>query len=200
MTVLCAIADCPPDAIPAPLRGVGGGAPVAILGPAQEDVWEHERTVSELMDLCAILPARFDTQMSEEQAASFVRCHEDELRAALSRVRGAVEVGVRARLADVEGPPADAGPGATYLLGLRDRARAAQRIEGWLEPLSALSRAHVPTPGSRTDAAVRHSYLVDRDTLARFVDRVAALDAEHPECELVCTGPWPPYSFTEALP
>lgn len=199
MTVLCAIAECRPDGMSEPLRAVGAAGAVAILAPRPQDMWEHERTVSALMDACAILPARFGTRMSDEEADALVRSRRDELRAALTRVRGAVEVGVRARLCEPAVSP-DAGPGATYLLGLRDRARALARLERQLEPLSGLSRAHALTPGTQPDDTLRRSYLVDRDGLQAFVDGVEAIDEAHPECELVCTGPWPPYSFAGALP
>ena len=41
------------------------------------------------------------------------------------------------------------------------------------------------------------SYLVDRDSVEEFRAAVAALDDEHADVTLVCTGPWPPYSFVE---
>jgi DNA primase len=41
-------------------------------------------------------------------------------------------------------------------------------------------------------------YLVARDEVDDFARRVATYGAEHPELDLVCTGPWAPASFAEA--
>jgi hypothetical protein len=30
-----------------------------------------------------------------------------------------------------------------------------------------------------------------------FVDAVAKFQARHPELTVLCTGPWPPYSFAQ---
>jgi len=42
---------------------------------------------------------------------------------------------------------------------------------------------------------LRAAYLVERPVVARFGSRVQRLQAEHPEAAVLCTGPWPPYSF-----
>ncbi len=46
---------------------------------------------------------------------------------------------------------------------------------------------------------VREAYLVDRDRLESFARAIRALDEREPEIEMVCTGPWPPYSFARAI-
>jgi hypothetical protein len=103
----------------------------------------------------------------------------DELLAALERVRGAVELGVRG---EVCAPPAPAASGTEYLL----RRVADERIH---EPLASLSRASV----RRSRPPHIGAYLVDRGAVDRFRARVHELGGD-----LVCTGPWPPYSFCGA--
>jgi hypothetical protein len=44
---------------------------------------------------------------------------------------------------------------------------------------------------------LRAAYLIDRDAQRTFADRVADLQAANPELRLLCTGPWPPYSFVD---
>jgi hypothetical protein len=44
---------------------------------------------------------------------------------------------------------------------------------------------------------MRFAYLVDRARLGEFTAVVEQLDRGMPEVELVCTGPWPAYSFAE---
>ena len=44
---------------------------------------------------------------------------------------------------------------------------------------------------------LRAAYLVDRDGSAGFAAAVATHQRAHPHLRLLCTGPWPPYSFAE---
>ena len=44
------------------------------------------------------------------------------------------------------------------------------------------------------------TYLVDRDHVVEMVDHVRATAREHPDLGILCTGPWPPYSFTGGEP
>jgi hypothetical protein len=52
-------------------------------------------------------------------------------------------------------------------------------------------------PGSVPEV-LRGAYLVDRERVDDFAREVGALQQDHPELRLLCTGPWPPYSFVEA--
>ena len=58
-----------------------------------------------------------------------------------------------------------------------------------------------PAPAMRTRASVvtpvYGSYLVPDPELDRFKRVVSRLAVEHPELAIVCTGPWPPYSFVD---
>jgi len=47
-------------------------------------------------------------------------------------------------------------------------------------------------------AAVAASCLVDAEHVSEFVRRVGDLEQSNSGASFVCTGPWPPYSFTEA--
>jgi hypothetical protein len=42
------------------------------------------------------------------------------------------------------------------------------------------------------------AFLVPRDRLASFQANVGRIADAHPELALLCTGPWPPYSFVTA--
>ena len=103
--------------------------------------------------------------------------------AALDRVRGAVELSVRVLGED---RPAEAGE---YL-----RRRA--DVDAVHEALGKLARASEQRAPGMPAELLRASYLVDRDTVARFSAAVADLQAAHPELSLLCTGPWAPYTFT----
>ncbi|HLJ03923.1 MAG TPA: GvpL/GvpF family gas vesicle protein [Solirubrobacteraceae bacterium] len=191
--LLYAIADGPAPADGADLRFVGDG-PVAVVGPPDADATPdalraHMRTVSELMRDRAVLPVRYGTQLEEPELERLLQERREPLAAALDRVRGAVEVAVHARIAAA--PTSEAASprsGTEYLM------RRAGNVDPRLLPLAAVARAVAPAP--RSDGT-RLAYLVDRDRLAEFVGAVRALDHAHPDLELVCTGPWPPYSFSE---
>jgi hypothetical protein len=52
--------------------------------------------------------------------------------------------------------------------------------------------------GSADAPAVKAAFLVHRDNLMSFRQVVAWLADAYPEFALLCTGPWPPYSFVSA--
>jgi len=146
----------------------------------QEAVLDHAAVVEELMCCsAAVLPAQFGRPFGDEsELAAAILARAEALARGLERVRGCVEFGVRAAV------PADepeAGSGVAYMRALLAQERAMTKIR---EPLAELARS--ATPGA---------YLVQKDKVSAFRDAVERLTAEHPELTIVCTGPWPPYSF-----
>lgn len=200
----------------AELRAVGGEPPFAVvseherLSPqiGEDELWAHERVVEELMEHAAVLPMRIDGTVADQETLQRVlEQRKEEFEALLAAVRGAVELGVRARLADaaeVEDAKEDeeaaaAGrdrPGTAYLLARARRQRRAEEIGGRIhEPLAALSRRSKRPAGFRP-GLFKAAYLVDRGHVDAFRARVDAFDAELGAGRIVCTGPWPPYSFS----
>jgi hypothetical protein len=180
------------DELP-PLEGLGG-APlerrrigdldlVVSDGPGadvtQDAVLRHAEVVEELTNRCAaVLPAQFGHPFGDEgELDAAVEAKAPELARGLERVRGCVEFGVR-----VAGPVEReaALSGTEYM-----RARLAE--ERLVEPLARLSRA-----------CSVNAYLVPAENVPAFQDAVLRLEEEHPELTVVCTGPWPPYSFGSA--
>lgn len=98
------------------------------------------------------------------------------------------------------------GPGAAYLLerlvrqrALRDRHRA--RLTPVREAFELLARhASASTLDDEPDdrRGTSAAFLVPRDRIACFRELVDATANVHPELALLCTGPWPPYSFVNA--
>jgi hypothetical protein len=64
------------------------------------------------------------------------------------------------------------------------------------EPLAALARASV-RGRPRPPELFRAAYLVERDTVVPFTAEVARLQKANAGLSILCTGPWPPYSFAE---
>jgi len=126
------------------------------------------------MEQGTLLPVRYGTVVADEAAAvEAVSEHRDAFARALARVRGAVELSVRAV------GPADAAP-------------AAARVHA---TLAVLARDAVRLGG---DEQLNGAYLVERVAVDDFVAAVGRLQREHRALSILCTGPWPPYSFTEA--
>ncbi len=163
----------------------------------------HEQTIRRLMDSGAILPAQFGSLLPDEAAVrTLLRGRRRELLGRLGRIRGTVEIGLRARWREGAGTVLDSRPpsGSSYLRDRLELRQSARRLASELDPLGALARgirrALVPQP----DLPVHDAYLVDRGRVGEFVAMVEQLDDRLEDVELVCTGPWPPYSFADGAP
>jgi hypothetical protein len=191
-----------------PLHGVADGKLLAVVSehdgadpePTAAAVRMYERTIRRLMARCAILPARFGSVLEDEPAVrELLHRRREDLLARLRRVRGAVEIGLRASWRDGVRPWPDAGSqsGAAYFRDRLDLRRSARRVASELDPLTAIALCSRRALAPRPDLPVLDAYLVDRGRVAEFVALVEQLDGRLDDVELVCTGPWPPYSFTE---
>lgn len=209
MIDLYAITAAPGPPLPngVPLHAVPVGDLAAICAPAEEreitadTLWRHEQVVEALMRDRDLLPVRFGTRLDDDAAAArSLAGRRVEFKRALERVRGAVELSVRAVFLDTAGrvePKAETG--ADYLRLKRRIAAAQETVASAVhEPLRAHARADALRSPRPPAEALRAAYLVDRGAVGRFTALVAELDAQHPELQLLCTGPWPPYSFVEA--
>jgi hypothetical protein len=169
---------------------------------AESDLWDHELVVEQLMDDNDVLPVRFGTVLGDEsEVERLLVDREDELKGALERVAGCVEVSVRAAILapsnehDTERP----GSGTEYMQeALRRRLVAEHLSESIDRSLGPLARESRITPSADAGRTVTGAWLIDRGRLAEFRDRAAQLNADTEYAELVCTGPWPPYSFVGA--
>jgi hypothetical protein len=199
----------------APLDGVREGELLAVISrhvhapsdPALDTLWVHERVVERIMLDRAVLPMRFGSKLADEAALRHVLAtRQDEFLATLARVRGRVEVGVRAMrpggaaAAGVDGPSALPArvvtTGREYLEAkLRNGRLAEHEATALHEPLAKLAVEVNRQPARAPDELLRASYLIDRPDLARFRGTVERLQRAHPDVAILCTGPWPPYSF-----
>lgn len=176
--------------------------------PSPELVLAHERVVEALMARGAALPLRFGTVLDrEDQLAAAVEERQDELRGALERVRGHVELGVRVMRPDEPGSGArsrevglgravDGTSGRAYLLARAAEHRRADQAAGAIHrPLARLAAASSVRDQPRPPAVMVAAYLVDVGRIDDFRARAEELAARHDDLALVVTGPWPPYNF-----
>jgi hypothetical protein len=193
---LVAITDAsgpPPDV---PVSSIAAGDLCAFYVPADEEpvtlakLEDREDLLETLMEERDLLPVQFGAFLHDEQSAERILMdRHDEFAAALDRVRGAVELSLRVRA--VGETQAVQANGREYLAARLARTDAARRLH---ERLEALARTAVMRSGSDL---FRASYLVDRDAVPAFVAEVARAQDDCPELLLLCTGPWPPFSFAE---
>ena len=187
----------------------------------------HHQVIAAASQLFPLLPTRLATvYSSDESMASVLGAHREELLAALRRVGGRVEWGVKAyavpeaereNAASAESPAAtaaaggDPGSGLAYLK--RRKAQLSAREESWrsahagaravhahLSALASATKLHPPQSpqlsGNQRPMMLNAAYLLDADAGTGFASQVAAAADAHRELELDLTGPWPPYSFT----
>jgi hypothetical protein len=155
------------------------GAPARDQKVSTAELWRREEVIESLMRECDLLPVRYGAVVADEnEAEQLLLARRTELLHALERIRGAVELAVR-----VAGEDQDAGSaGGAYI-------HVKTRLLEMHEALAALARE------SRELAPGRGAYLVSREEVDAFVARVAALEEANQDLSLLCTGPWPPYSF-----
>jgi hypothetical protein len=194
-----------------PLRAVSEGRLVAIVSdqdgqdpqPTHAALSAYELTVRQLMEGGAILPAQFGSVIEDdERVRGLLRRRCDDLMARLERVRGAVEIGLRASWRESGRRSPDARPqsGASYLRDRLELRQSARRVAHELDPLTALALSSRRALATRPDLPVLDAYLVDRRRVDEFVALVEQLGSRLDDVDLVCTGPWPPYSFAEGAP
>jgi hypothetical protein len=156
----------------------------------------------------------------DANAAAILAQRSDDFTAALRRVTGRAEWGVKILAgspATVQGSPEDdrggaggSGPGAAFLRRRRTQLTAhenarraaatdAEKIHLALGGLAVASYERPPQDPQLTGRAERMilngAYLVDEEESARFAEAVYRLGAECPDVRIELTGPWPPYSF-----
>jgi hypothetical protein len=217
---ICERPDMPPPRrrgiAQAPLDGVREGQLLAVISrhvhppgdPALDTMWVHERVVERMMADRAVLPMRFGSKLPDEAALRDVLAtRQQELLATLERVRGRIEVGVRAmqpvgRDTPLPAPPQPvAASGREYLEAKLHNGRRADHDAGALhEPLAELAVEVRRQPARAPEELLRVSYLIETPVLARFRATVERLQRAHPGIAILCTGPWPPYSFVGPAP
>lgn len=187
MIAVYAIGDHPGPPLPDlnGVRAVPAGRIAALCGEVEQTelsptaLWAHEAVVEALMEDRDLLPVRYGTRLPDEaQVLRAVAERHDALLAALDGVRGAAEVSLRV-VAPADGPAP---------------VEAAARVH---EQLAGQARAATVLEAGESRDLLRAAYLVDRGGGAAFAEAVAGHQRAHPNLRLLCTGPWPPYSFAE---
>jgi hypothetical protein len=167
----------------------------------EKAVLQHAAVVDALMARSdAILPGRLGPRFADVgEVEAAVNEQAESLRAALRRVGGCVELGLRVLEAEQQSAIAAPRTGSDYLRGrLEERRASLQRAFELHEPLSRLARASSTRESQTRGEVLEASYLLGADEVERFREELARLERAESDLAFICTGPWPPYTFASA--
>lgn len=187
--------------------------PAHLIGDARNAL-AHQRVIQGMLARStSVIPCRFGALFADEQRVlALLKTHYTRLEANLTRLRDRVEMGVTVLVDGTEAPvvrtlEAERFPeGARYLLGKRHRYDVARALSMRAECLArALNAATAPlwadvnvgTRARESGLLLSLSYLLDRENLSAFMHAYQQFQDGQPGLKLLCSGPWPPYSFAD---
>lgn len=165
----------------------------------------HQQVVAEIADQVTMIPARFGTIFSGEQALfKDVNGRKKALKTVFDRIAGADEWGVKVFAEQAPAPPvaAEASSGKDYLQQKAARMQRRPELTGLQELATALEKIatdSAPTgkvSGGQASLLWQATFLVPRtrrkhwdEALSEFVKKWSG------QRRIEVNGPWPPYSF-----
>jgi Gas vesicle synthesis protein GvpL/GvpF len=166
--------------------------------PTESAILAHAHVVEALAGSNdAILPARFGSGLADDgDLLRRLEHREEQLLAALDRVDGCTEVGLRVVPANGDGGQDRPQSGREYMQRRLNHVARAESLAGELhESLARLARDSTQQVLARPDVVLTAAYLLPREQVGTFRAAVADAERKHTGLMLVSTGPWPPYSF-----
>lgn len=167
--------------------------------PGENALLRHESVVDALMSDGPVLPMRFGTVLAGEgDVFAVLAARGIEFERSLAHLRGRVEMRVRALWHSP--PPEPTGEsGREFLEAKLERHRTAREVAGEVHPcLAELAVASTCRLLPHRGTAFAGAYLVDRNDADPLEHRLEQLAGTRGDVDVVCTGPWPPYTFSEA--
>ncbi|GGM44517.1 GvpL/GvpF family gas vesicle protein [Dactylosporangium sucinum] len=174
----------------------------------------HHAVVAALGASRTVVPARLATVYADAAGVrTMLADRHADLDAALSRLDGRTELGVKIYATPAPEPAAApaGGSGTDYLRRRRAQLSAvddrrqravdgAEEVHAALAGRAEAARRHPPQDrrltGRPEPMVLNAAYLVDEGHADGFAAAVAAQAAGHADLDVELTGPWPPYSFT----
>jgi hypothetical protein len=176
----------------------------------EKHVLEHARVVSVCFRTGTVLPFRFGTVFDSDDALrQAVRANRRTFGQSVAKLRGKSEMhlkvlvkggSLRNAIAEVQLPDT---VGGDYLIKLREKAsqdrerqtkaRALSvQVHKMFNPLEEeISCKRVSSDGMLIDIA----HLIDSKSIEKYQNRYSSAAKQLKNCELVISGPWPPYHF-----
>jgi len=181
------------DRIDAVVSETSSGA----AAPTESAILAHAQTVEALAaSNRTLLPARFGGGLADEDdLRRRLEGREEQLVAAFDRVDGCAEVGLRVVPANGAGRDRPQS-GREYMERRLDQVGRAEALARELHAeLAELARESTQRVLARPDVVLTAAYLLPREQVDAFKATISAAQGRQPGVVLVCTGPWPPYSF-----
>jgi Gas vesicle synthesis protein GvpL/GvpF len=176
----------------------------------EKTVLEHARVVSVCFRTATVLPFRFGTIFDSEDALrQAVRSNRRAFGQSVAKLRGKAEMhlklvvrdgSLREAMIDIELPDT---VGGEYLSKLREKASRERERQTKARALSVqvhklfnpleeeVSCKKVAQDGMLIDIA----HLIDSKSVEKYQNRYSTAAKQLKNCELVISGPWPPYHF-----
>jgi hypothetical protein len=177
----------------------------------QQAVIEHARVVSECFRNTTVLPFRFGTVFDNDEALRrAIRANRKAFTDSVSRLKGKAEMhlklvvkdgSLREAMNDIELPHS---VGGEYLTRLREKAARHRERQTKARALSVqvnklfhplqeeVSCRKDETGGMLLDIA----HLIDEKSVERYQNSYNSAMRQLKNCEILISGPWPPYHFT----
>lgn len=176
---------------------------------AQQSVVEHARVVSECFRSRTVLPFRFGTIFDTDEALRHaVRSNRKSFSESVEQLRGKAEMhlkvmvreGAAMRLPELKLPTQ---AGGEYLLRLRERAgrdrerqTKARALSVQVNKMFKPLQEEVSCKKVETGMTLDIAHLIDTAQIAKYQNRYTSSISQLKDCEVVLSGPWPPYHFT----
>jgi hypothetical protein len=176
----------------------------------EKHVLEHARVVSVCFRSGTVLPFRFGTIFDTDEALrQAVRANRRTFGQSVARLKGKAEMhlkvlvrdgSLRASMPDVVLPDT---VGGEYLVKLREKASKDRERQTKARALSVqvhklfnpleeeISCKRVDSDGMLIDIA----HLIDSKSVEKYQNRYSSAAKQLKNCELLISGPWPPYHF-----
>ncbi len=176
----------------------------------QSAVLAHARVVSECFHNTTVLPFRFGTVFTNDEALrQAVRANRRTFTQSVQRLRGKSEMHLKVfvregtvtqDMLEIELP---ASVGSEYLARLREKAARERERQTKARALSVqvhklfnpleeeISCKKVDRGGLLIDIA----HLIDSRAVEKYQNRYSTMTRQLKDCEVALSGPWPPYHF-----
>src|SRR6185437_5737441 len=174
----------------------------------QESAVDHARVIADCFKHSTVLPFRFGTIFSDDDALRrSVRSNQRQFNANVERLRGKAEMHLKVVLDDncASSPKYLSSPcvGKEYLSRLREtavlqrdrqtRAKAVfVQVHRMFSPLEEeITCRHTDNGKMLLDIA----HLIDHGSVVRYQNKYSCASQSMRDCQMMLSGPWPPYHF-----
>jgi len=199
-----------------PVKGFPSGEFVVLVSELADDaqltqqaILEHARVVSNCFRLATVLPFRFGTVFSSDEALrQAVRTNRRAFSESIAHLHGKAEMRIRVMLREdaplpeilLKGLPEKAG--GEYLSWLRikatrdrERQTRARALSVQVHKLFNPLQEEVSCKKIEKGVTIEIAHLIDTAGVEKYQSRYSSAMRQFKNCDIRLSGPWPPYHF-----